>query len=188
MNCALKFFLNELKLNLRHNLSDLLYKKYIRGLTYYRINVLDNTCPNVDQLLTNDVEKFSQAVVDVYSNIAKPCLDIAILVQRMSLAYTGAETPGLVIGYLIFVGQVLIYARKPLTRLTVKQTQLEGQLRYAHSRLIANCEEIAFYQGHKREIVTLNSAMGRLRNHLNDLNVYKSLTDYTENIIAKCKF
>lgn len=186
VNCALKFFLQELKLSLRQNLSKMLYNKYISGLTYYRINVLDNTCPNVDQLLTNDVEKFSQALVDVYSNIAKPSLDIAILVQRMTLSYTGTATPGVVIGYLLLAGQVLIYARKPLTRLTVKQTQLEGQLRYVHSRLIANCEEIAFYQGNRREIVTLNSAMDRLRNHLYDLNVFKSLTDYTENIIAKC--
>ena len=94
VNCALKFFLQELKLSLRQNLSKLLYNKYISGLTYYRINVLDNTCPNVDQLLTNDVEKFSQALVDVYSNIAKPSLDIAILVQRMTLSYTGTATPG----------------------------------------------------------------------------------------------
>ena len=185
VNCALKFMLHELKLGLRKNLSDILYARYVSGLTYYKINVLDNSCPNVDQLLTNDVEKFSNAMVDVYSNIAKPCLDIAILVQRMTLTYTGTVTPGIVIGYLLFAGQVLIQARKPLTRLTVKQTQLEGQLRYVHSRFIANCEEVAFYGGNKRELLTLSSSMNRLRNHLYDVSVYRCITDYTEDIIAK---
>jgi ATP-binding cassette subfamily D (ALD) protein 3 len=185
VNCALKFLLHELKLGLRKNLSDILYQRYVSGLTYYKLNVLDNSCPNVDQLLTNDVEKFSNALVDVYSNIAKPCLDIAILVQRMTLTYTGTVTPGIVIGYLLFAGQVLIHARKPLTRLTVKQTQLEGQLRYVHSRFITNCEEVAFYGGNKRELMTLNTAMDRLKDHLYDVSLYRSITDYTENIIAK---
>jgi ATP-binding cassette subfamily D (ALD) protein 3 len=185
VNIALKFMIHELKLNLRINLSKLLYRRYVSDLTYYKLNVLDNSCPNVDQLLTNDVEKFSNALVDVYSNIAKPSLDIAILVQRMTLTYTGTSTPAIVIGYLIFVGQVLVQIRKPLTRLTVKQTQLEGQLRYVHSRLIANCEEVAFYQGNKRELMTLNTAMSRLSDHLYDVSIYRSITDYTENIIAK---
>ena len=185
VNCGLKFMLHELKLSLRKNLSDIMYQKYVSGLTYYKLNVLDNSCPNVDQLLTNDVEKFANAFVDVYSNIAKPCLDIAILVQRMTFTYTGTATPGILIGYLLLAGQVLIHARKPLTRLTVKQTQLEGQLRYVHSRFIANCEEVAFYGGNKRELLTLNSAMDRLKNHLYDVSVFRSITDYTENIIAK---
>lgn len=88
VNCALKFFLVELKLRLRCNLSNMLYDKYISGLTYYRINVLDNSCPNVDQLLTNDVEKFSHAIVDVYSNIAKPLLDIIILGKLSLLGHS----------------------------------------------------------------------------------------------------
>ena len=41
------------------------------GLNYYRINVLDNKCQNIDQLLTNDIEKFCDTIVDVYSNVSK---------------------------------------------------------------------------------------------------------------------
>ena len=52
--------------------------------------------------------------------------------------------------FFIISGGILINARRPLTALTVKETQLEGQLRFVHSRIIANCEEIAFYQGNKR--------------------------------------
>src|SRR5687768_1624009 len=115
------------------------------GLTYYRLNVLDSKCQNVDQLLTTDIEKFCNTIVDVYTNVSKPLLDIIILVQRLSTSYTGAQTPGAMIAYLVVAGSILTAARRPLTALTVKETQLEGQLRYVHSRLIQNCEEIAFY-------------------------------------------
>lgn len=42
-----------------------------RGYTYYKIGNLDNRIANPDQLLTQDVEKFSNSVVDLYSNISK---------------------------------------------------------------------------------------------------------------------
>lgn len=43
------------------------------GLTYYRLNAVDNRLQNVDQLLTNDIDKFCSTLVDVYSNVAKVC-------------------------------------------------------------------------------------------------------------------
>ena len=162
---------------------------------------MDNQLKNIDQLLTNDVDKFCSTLVDVYSNVAKvgfyffiysslllllllllvifsisnsvkfcqPFLDIVVYIQRLSVTYTGLTTPGAMIGYLMFAGilymfdllllllllllwsgGILTSARRPLTRMTLKENQLEGELRFVHSRLIANCEEIAFYQGNVR--------------------------------------
>ncbi|CAG2182038.1 unnamed protein product, partial [Oppiella nova] len=114
------------------------------------LNVLNNEVQNIDQLLTNDVEKFCTTIVDVYSNVSKPILDIVILVQRLSSVYTGISTPGAMVAYLLVAGPILANARRPMTKLTVVETQLEGQLRYVHNRIISNCEEIAFYQGNYR--------------------------------------
>lgn len=185
VNNSLKFFINQLRLNLRYKLSQHLYCKYVQGLTYYRINVLDSSCQNVDQLLTNDIDKFSNAIVEVYTNVAKPLLDVIILVQRMSITYTGAATPAAMMGYLALAGAVLTYSRRPLTSLTVKETQLEGQLRYVHSRLITNCEEVAFYQGNVKEKLVLMSALNRLKNHLYELSIFKFNVDFLDNVIAR---
>lgn len=92
------------------------------------------------------------------------------------------------IGYLLVAGSLLIRVRRPLTALTVKETQLEGQLRYVHTRLIANCEEIAFYQGNNREKLVLMNALNRLRSHLYDVSIFKFNIDYLDNMIARCKF
>lgn len=42
-----------------------------RGFTYYKMGNLDNRIANADQLLTQDVEKFCNSVVDLYSNLSK---------------------------------------------------------------------------------------------------------------------
>lgn len=42
-----------------------------RGFTYYKMGNLDNRIANPDQLLTQDVEKFCNSVVDLYSNLSK---------------------------------------------------------------------------------------------------------------------
>ena len=53
-----------------------------RGYTYYKIGNLDNRIGNPDQLLTQDVERFCNSVVDLYSNVSKvTCTLIAWLYQ-----------------------------------------------------------------------------------------------------------
>lgn len=42
-----------------------------RGYTYYKMGNLDNRIANPDQLLTQDVEKFCNSVVELYSNLSK---------------------------------------------------------------------------------------------------------------------
>lgn len=83
--------------------------------------MIDNECQNIDQLLTSDIEKFCNTISDVYTNIAKvktmnlimiillmffdqPILDIIVLVQRLSVTYTGVSTPSGMIAYLIVAG------------------------------------------------------------------------------------
>ena len=55
--------------------------------------------------------------------------------------------------------------------MTVKEQHLEGELRYVNSRIITNSEEIAFYEGTKREKLTLMDTFRRLVGHL-DMHVH----------------
>lgn len=154
VNNGLKYCISRLQLALRYKLSAHLTRRYMSGLTYYHINAVDghgsNHLQNVDQLLTSDVERFTGTLVDVYSNVAKPLFDSVVYIQRLSATYTGLATPAAMIGYLLLAGGLLTAARRPLTRLHARESQLEGELRFVHARLIANCEEVAFYQGNHR--------------------------------------
>lgn len=62
----------------------LLTPNYYRGFTYYKMSNLDSRIANPDQLLTTDVDKFCESCTDLYSNVAKPLLDIFIYVYRLT--------------------------------------------------------------------------------------------------------
>lgn len=45
-------------------------------MTFYGISALDDRIKNADQLITVDVSKFSNSLAELYSNLAKPILDM----------------------------------------------------------------------------------------------------------------
>lgn len=72
------------------------------------------------------------------------------------------QAPFVMIFYLILSGTLLTHLRRPISRLTVTEQRLEGELRFVNSRLITNSEEVAFYQGNIREKKNIDSSFKRL--------------------------
>ena len=161
VNNLLKYGLTELALCFRTRLTAYLYVRYLRGFTYYKLTNLDNRISNPDQLLTQDVERFSQCISDLYSNMSKPLLDILIYTRKLSGAI-GVQGPTYMLGYLALSGIFLTWLRRPTGRYTVQEQKLEGEFRFVNSRLITNSEEIAFYQGNKKEDAVIQSTFRRL--------------------------
>lgn len=75
---SLKNYLDYLKANF-----------FRRGFTYYKMNNLDTRIANPDQLLTTDVDKFCESCTELYSNIAKPLLDIGLYVYKLTSTLGG---------------------------------------------------------------------------------------------------
>ncbi|PVD23572.1 hypothetical protein C0Q70_16844 [Pomacea canaliculata] len=184
VNNMLKYGLSELKLRFRTRLSQHLYSKYLRGFTFYKMSNLDNRIANADQLLTQDVERFCDSVAELYSNLSKPILDVFLYTVKLTGAI-GAQGPAYMLLYLAFSGAVLTRLRRPIGRMTVTEQKLEGEYRYVNSRLITNCEEIAFYQGQKREQRTIIATFNKLVNHLRTFIFFRMQMGFLDNIIAK---
>ena len=66
----------ELSLNYRTRLTQYIHDKYLSQLTFYGLSALDDRIRNPDQLIAVDVAKFSNSLADLYSNLAKPLLDM----------------------------------------------------------------------------------------------------------------
>ncbi|KAJ8731777.1 hypothetical protein PYW08_014507 [Mythimna loreyi] len=184
VNNVLKWSIGELKLRLRTNLTLHLYQQYLKGFTYYQVSNLDNRISNADQLLTTDIEKFCDTVVDLYSNISKPMLDISIYLYRLTVNL-GPSTPGIMMAYLLLSGVLLTYLRRPTAKMTVQEQKLEGEFRYVNSRLITYSEEVAFYQGNHREQLTLLASFYKLTRHLRNFLNFRVGMGFIDNIIAK---
>lgn len=66
----------ELSLKYRTRLTQYIHDKYLSQLTFYGISALDDRIKNPDQLIAVDVAKFSNSLAELYSNLAKPILDM----------------------------------------------------------------------------------------------------------------
>ncbi|XP_071395409.1 ATP-binding cassette sub-family D member 3a isoform X2 [Centroberyx affinis] len=184
VNNFLKLGLNELKLRFRERLTKSLYDQYLQGYTYYKMGNLDNRIANADQLLTQDVERFCNSVVDLYSNLSKPLLDIGLYIFKLTSAI-GAQGPASMMTYLLISGLFLTRLRRPIGKMTVTEQRYEGEYRYVNSRLITNSEEIAFYNGNMREKQTIHSTFKKLVDHLHNFIFFRFSMGFVDSIIAK---
>ena len=184
VNNFLKYGLNELKLCFRVRLTKYLYEEYLKAYTYYKMGNLDNRIANPDQLLTQDVEKFCNSVVDLYSNLSKPFLDIVLYIFKLTSAI-GAQGPASMMAYLIVSGFFLTRLRRPIGKMTIIEQKYEGEYRYVNSRLITNSEEIAFYNGNLREKQTIHRTFRKLVEHLHNFILFRFSMGFIDTIIAK---
>jgi len=184
VNNLMKYGLSSLKLQFRKRLSDHLYNEYLKGLTYYQMSNLDSRISNGDQLLTQDVERFCDCAVELYSNLSKPLLDTLMYIKKLSEGL-GPHAPAGLLLYSLLSGSLLAVLRRPVSRLTAEEQRLEGELRYVHSRLITNSEEVAFYGGNVRERQTIQAALNRLVRHIRYVISFRFSIGFVDNIIAK---
>uniref|UniRef100_K3WXJ7 ABC transporter domain-containing protein n=1 Tax=Globisporangium ultimum (strain ATCC 200006 / CBS 805.95 / DAOM BR144) TaxID=431595 RepID=K3WXJ7_GLOUD len=184
VNCLLKYGHTELTLRFRNRLTKHLYKHYLKGFIYYKVSNLDNRISNADQLLTVDVERFSNSVADLYSNLSKPVLDIVLYSVKLTSSI-GAQGPAIMLAYLVLSGTFLTWLRQPTGRFTIAEQKMEGNFRFMNSRLITHSEEIAFYNGNVREKRILDESFSRLIDLVRKSQQFRFSVSVIDNIVAK---
>uniref|UniRef100_A0A915IVU0 ABC transmembrane type-1 domain-containing protein n=1 Tax=Romanomermis culicivorax TaxID=13658 RepID=A0A915IVU0_ROMCU len=126
---------------------------------------------NADQCLTDDIATFADSVAKLYGHLTKPVLDLVLItstlfgyaLQRKSNVYVSPLLAGLV----IFLTVRILRAISPkFGRLVAEEAKRKGKLRYAHSRMIANAEEIAFFNGESTEKKSLLEAFDNLKQQM----------------------
>ncbi|KAK0814876.1 ATP-binding cassette long-chain fatty acid transporter pxa2 [Friedmanniomyces endolithicus] len=165
-NSMLSYHQTTLSLAYRTRLTNYIHNKYLHNMTFYTLSALDDRIKNADQLITVDVSKFSNSLAELYSNLAKPVLDLIIYNWSLSRSVGGE---GLFAMSLLvqLSASVMRALTPPFGKYVADEARLEGEFRFQHSRLIDYSEEIALYAGHEAEKDTLDKGYFTLIKHVN---------------------
>lgn len=179
INSLIRYLESKLALAIRTRLVEHAYSLYFKNQTYYRVSNLDGRLANPDHSLTDDVQAFSAAVTHIYSHVSKPLLDVALISGALSqLAKEKGDKspypPMIGFGTIILTGWVLRMLSPAFGKLVAEEARRSGYLRYVHSRLITNAEEVAFYGGHNIERSLLRESFATLARQM-DLIFRKKL-------------
>ncbi|CDS12272.1 Putative ATP-binding cassette, subfamily D(ALD), member 2 [Lichtheimia ramosa] len=162
----LSYMQSKLALAFRTRLTHHIHEQYLSDMTFYAVGNLDDRIKNADQCITVDTMKFSNSLAELYSNLAKPILDVFIYNYQLTRS-VGFEA--------VLLGSVIINLSSATMRrytpsfgkMVAEEQRLEGEFRFGHSRVIENAEEIALFDGEHVEKGILDRRYYALIKHVN---------------------
>ncbi|OCF40747.1 ATP-binding cassette, subfamily D (ALD), peroxisomal long-chain fatty acid import protein [Kwoniella heveanensis CBS 569] len=174
-NSMIRYLERKLALAFRTNLTRYIHDLYLNdNLNYY----------NLHRFITTDVARFCDSLAALYGNIGKPALDMIIFTSQLAASLGPLGTIGLFANY-GFTAWVLRKATPAFGRMAATEARLEGEYRAGLGRIGRDGEEVAFYNGGKREKGILMAAYERLAKHVH--TVFKARIPYgmTEDFVIK---
>lgn len=161
-----------------------IHDRYMSKMTFYTLTTLDERIKNPDQLITADVANFSNSLTDLYSNLAKPTLDM--LVYSYSLSRSVGSEGLFLISVIIHISSNVIRAlTPPFGEYVAEEAKLEGSFRFKHTRLIEHSEEVALYRGQEVEKDALDKEYFTLIKHANRIIRRRLYHSFMEDFVIK---
>ncbi|KAK5045649.1 hypothetical protein LTR84_009018 [Exophiala bonariae] len=183
-NSMLQYHQTKLALCYRTRLTNHVHEKYLDNMTFYTLSALDDRIKNADQLITVDVSRFSNSLAELYSNLAKPILDMVIYNYSLSKSVGGEGLFAMAL--LVQVSANVMRAlTPPFGKYVADEARLEGEFRFQHTRLIDYSEEIALYAGHEAEKDGLDKGYFTLIKHVNRILRRRFYHGFMEDFVIK---
>jgi ATP-binding cassette subfamily D (ALD) long-chain fatty acid import protein len=136
------------------------------------------------RFIATDIARFCDGLASLYSNLGKPVLDTIIFNYQLAKSIGLFGMLGLFGNYLL-TAWILRKVTPSFGKLAAVEAKLEGDFRAAHTRLITNAEEIAFYHGAELEHSILERTYLRLVKHINSILKRRIAYNMFEDFVIK---
>lgn len=184
-NAMIKYLEGIISLEFRSTMVRYIHDLYIgANKEYYKVSSIDGALQGIDHYITSDVTKFCHAAAKLYSNLGKPSLDLLIFAAQLSRNLGRKTLAGIFLNYIVTTA-ILRQFSPAFGSLAAKEAHLEGDYRNAHSRIITNAEEIAFYDGASIEKLSLGVLYRSLAQHIGKVMKVKALYSILEGYVLK---
>lgn len=184
-NAMIKYLEGKISLEFRSTMVRYIHDLYLgANKEYYKVSSIDGALQGIDHYITSDVTKFCNAAAKLYSNLGKPSLDLVIFAVQLSRNLGRKTLAGIFLNYII-TAAILRQFSPAFGSLAAQEAQLEGDYRNAHSRVITNAEEIAFYDGASIEKLSLGESYQSLVKHIGKVLRVKALYSIMEGYVLK---
>jgi ATP-binding cassette subfamily D (ALD) long-chain fatty acid import protein len=185
-NSMIKFLEAKVSIAFRTRLTRYIHDLYLNdNLNYYKIHNLDGGLSSgADQFITQDLTQFCNAAASLYSSLGKPFVDICVFNFQLYQSLGPLAFVGLLTNYSV-TASILRKLSPPFAKLKATEGKKEGDFRSLHARLIANAEEIAFYNGSETEKSFLNKEFNELRNWMDKVYGLRIKYNMLEDFILK---
>ena len=170
-NSLIRYLESKLDLELKTQLVKKSHRYYFDKQVYYKIALKQSDECQVDQNLTEDIDKLTNLFVHLYSSLTKPLLDItmitATLIGLAKSKNVNYMVPSLIALIVIVLTGLLIRKISPkFGKMAADVAKQKGYLRFLYGRIQTNSEEIAFYSGEKTESNLVNKNYKLLKKKL----------------------
>lgn len=176
-NSMIKFLQSKISIAFRTRLTRYIHDLYLSpDLAYYKLHNLDGGIgQGADQFITQDLTLFCDSAASLYSSLGKPLVDIFTFNFQLYHSLGPFALTGLLATY-FGTATLLRKLSPPFGKLKAMEGRKEGDFRALHARLIANAEEVAFYNGGATEHVLLDKSFKELKTWVE--NIYKIRVGY----------
>lgn len=159
---SIKYFTSMLAIKCREICSYTLHRLYFKRRAFYKLNTFSENLDNIDQRLTQDIEKTTQVLAcDLFSPVITAPL-IILYYSYLTWESSGWLGPFAIYAYFAFVTLVNRYLLSPIVGLVNETEKKEGDFRQRHMEVRTNVESIAFYQSGLIENIMTNQRLKSL--------------------------
>jgi ABC-type uncharacterized transport system fused permease/ATPase subunit len=160
VNSGLKYMETEVALEVRRRLTRHIHARYMAANNFYTAST-SSALDNPDQRITADLGEFAAKLAALFGHSFSPALNFVMSLHAAS-ADLGLGRPLSLFAWNVVANGLLQAIAPGLGTMISVERGLEGDLRHAHSRVIAAAEEIAFLNGGPTERRILDSRLETL--------------------------